>query len=232
MATKKGLTTKALAKATKRLLEDIPSGIPVKKKVKEERKDTLSKGAISKVITLHEQAMKENKSLNKKVSQLTRVVDEQKVIIKAGGVDKSVDDPITTKQTTPEEEEVDDSPANIPQSLALYNSTSGDGVINYEKEMENDGDEGVLESIDEFVGKNEIIIQPEAMQSTFTVDLCYFGDKPQPLNKQKFRNYMEKFEVIDYQIPDLPASTKSTNEKSYLTVPLLTHFKVSNLNSS
>ena len=39
---------------------------------------------------------------------------------------------------------------------------------------------------------------------------------------------MEKFEVIDYQIPDLPASSKSMKEKSYLTVPMLTHFRVSN----
>ena len=62
MATKKGLTTKALAKATKRLLEDITSGIP-KKKPKHE--SVLSKSAANKLIVLHEQALKDNKSLAK-----------------------------------------------------------------------------------------------------------------------------------------------------------------------
>ena len=172
MATKKGLTTKALAKATKRLLEDLPSGIPSKKKAKDE--NVLSKSAANRLIAMHEQAMKENKSLNKKVTQLKKVVDEQKIIITSGGVDRSIEDSIITKQTTPEEEEVEDSPANIPQSYALYSGMSGDGIVDFRQEMEMDEDEGVLESIDEFVGKNGIIIQPEAMQSTFTVDLCFF----------------------------------------------------------
>ena len=49
MATKKGLTTKALAKATKRLLEDIPAGVP-KKKAKDE--NVLSKSAANRLISL------------------------------------------------------------------------------------------------------------------------------------------------------------------------------------
>ena len=225
MATKKGLTTKALAKATKRLLEDIPAGVP-KKKAKDE--NVLSKSAANRLISLHEQTIKENKSLNRKIANLQKVIDEQKIKITTSGVERSVDDPIVTKQTPPDEEEVDETPANIPKSYALFSGMSGDGIIDYRKEMEIDEDDGVLESIDEFIGKNEIVIQPEAIESTFTVDLSFFGDKPQPLNKQKFRNYMEKFEVIDYQIPDLPASSQLLKGKSVLTVPMLTHFKVTN----
>ena len=168
------------------------------------------------------------KSLNRKIANLQKVIDEQKIKITTSGVERSVDDPIVTKQTPPDEEEVDETPANIPKSYALFSGMSGDGIIDYRKEMEIDEDDGVLESIDEFIGKNEIVIQPEAIESTFTVDLSFFGDKPQPLNKQKFRNYMEKFEVIDYQIPDLPASSQLLKGKSVLTVPMLTHFKVTN----
>ena len=225
MATKKGLTTKALAKATKRLLEDIPSGIP-KKKPKDD--SVLSKSAANKLIVLHEQAMKDNKSLSKKVANLQKVVDEQKIKITTSGFDRSVEDKVITKRTVPEEE-VEDTPVNIPKSYALFSGMSGDRVIDYRPEMmEIEEDDGVLESVDEFIGKNNITIQQDAMESNFTVDLSFFGDKPQPLNKQKFRNYMEKFEVIDYQIPDLPASSKVLNGKTVLTVPLLTHSKVTN----
>ena len=104
----------------------------------------------------------------------------------------------------------------------------GKGIVNYEASMLEPEDEGVFESIDEFVGKNKIQIQSDAMESTFTIDLAFFGDEPHPLNKQKFRNYMEKFEVIDYQIPDLPTSGKTLDGVSVLTVPMLTHFKVTN----
>ena len=218
MATKKGLTTKALAKATKRLLEDIPSGIP-KKKPKDD--SVLSKSAANKLIVLHEQAMKDNKSLSKKVANL------QKIKITTSGFDRSVEDKVITKRTVPEEE-VEDTPVNIPKSYALFSGMSGDRIIDYRPEMMEIEDDGVLESVDEFIGKNNITIQQDAMESNFTVDLSFFGDKPQPLNKQKFRNYMEKFEVIDYQIPDLPASSKVLNGKTVLTVPMLTHFKVTN----
>ena len=95
MATKKGLTTKALAKATKRLLEDIPSGIP-KKKSKDE--SVFSKSAANKLINLHEKALKENKTLVKKIANLQKVVDEQKIKITTSGVERSVEDKIITRR--------------------------------------------------------------------------------------------------------------------------------------
>ena len=206
MSTKKGLTTKALAKATKRLLDDIPGGTTKKRKSDE---NVLSKKATTSLINLHEQVLKDNKALSRKINSLQKVIDDQQIKITTMGTDKSVSDPISTKETSPEEEEVDESPVNIPKSYSLFSGMEGNGTIEYESAMLEPEDEGVFESIDEFVGKNKIKIQSEAMQSTYTIDLCFFGDKPQPLNKQKFRNYMEKFEVNDYQIPDLPVTAKS-----------------------
>ena len=72
MSTKKGLTTKALAKATKRLLEDIPSGIP-KKKAKIADDSILSKKAANSLIAVHEQALKDNKALNRKINNKSKL---------------------------------------------------------------------------------------------------------------------------------------------------------------
>ena len=199
---KKGMTTAALAKATKRLLESEVLLPKPKKKKNDER---------------------ENKLLLKKVGRLTKALEVQKIKMVTEGEEE---DTIETEETKPIEENVDNSVGNIPKSMSLYVSSKGDKFVDYEPGSLEPEDEGVLESIGDFVGTNKISIDPNAIQSTFTIDLCFFGDDPKPLNKQLVTNYMEKFEIIDYQIPELPVTS---SKEEMLSLPMLTHFKVSNL---
>ena len=76
-------------------------------------------------------------------------------------------------------------------------------------------DKGVLEEIGKFVSSKKIEIDDHAYESTFTVDTCFFGNKQQPYNKQSVINFQEKFEIIDYQLPEIPSSKKVNDEESF-----------------
>ena len=105
------MTTAALAKATKRLLESEVLLPKPKKKKNDER---------------------ENKLLLKKVGRLTKALEVQKIKMVTEGEEISVKDTIETEETKPIEENVDNSVGNIPKSMSLYVSSKGDKFVDYE----------------------------------------------------------------------------------------------------
>ena len=227
----KGLTVNQLVKATKSIVEETPGYVkPRKVYTKREPSITLHKVVIDEF----QAAKKENAKLLKEIKKLKQGVEKQNIKVTTMGKDITWNKKDDVRQEGGEAivEDVDMDVSNLPQTLANFTHISekvGDDVI--DDYFPNDGseiDNGVLETVGDFINSNKIELDKHSYESIFTIDTCFFGSKPQPFNKQPVINFQEKFEVIDYQLPDIPSSNEVNGEKSF-TLPLISHFKVTEI---
>ena len=235
---KKGLTQAQLIKATRALIEDDrpkQKAKAVKKKV--DNSTSFSPSLQKLVFEDIQSTKKENARLVREIKKLKvkaeTTIPVRRVIshgTESGGIKGDV---INYDGEEGKEEGVDMDVSNIPRSLSNYIHSTVKDLDGKEIDQlmvgdEEEDDEGVLETIGSFVQAHEVEIGHEAYKSLFTVDTCFFGNKPQPYNSQPIENYQEKFEIIDYQLPDIPSAKDVAGEKSF-TVPLITHFKLTEI---